>query len=239
MSQNAIDMQNTAELQNAIDMQNTADMHNATEMHKERDNISVVSVPIRLLQHGYLPNYATASADICLCPGETKLLPLGFVIALPTDCEAQIRPRSGLSLKTSLRLPNSPGTIDADYRHEVGVILENTFNPSTLPGLIAARPELLSELVAKYHLLPLADLLPAMDHTGSDHTTPLLVEYLNQFVWVDENNMPYGTIRIRKGERIAQMIVTTVLRAVFDQNTDPASAGHDRGGGFGSTGSIT
>ena len=206
------------------------------------------SVPIRLMPHGQLPFYASlhaagcdlmATSDICLRPGETRLLPLGFVIALPPDCEAQIRPRSGLSLKTSLRLPNAPGTIDADYRHEVGVILENTFNPSTLPGLIAARPELLVELSTGFRLARLSEILPESDRKANQPNDPLLAEYLNQLVWVDRQNLPYGTIQIRKGDRVAQMVVTSFRRACFDLETDPAQAGHDRGGGFGSTGITT
>lgn len=202
-------------------------------------------VPLTLLPHGFLPAYSslhaagcdlTATADLILRPGETRLLPLGFIMALPPDCEAQIRPRSGLSLKTTLRVPNTPGTIDADYRHEVGVILENTFNPAALPGLIATRPALMSELTARYHLVRLADLLPEPDHRRASSADPLLAAYLEQTIWVDEAGLPFGTIRINKGDRVAQMVVTTIRRAVFDQETDPAKAGHNRGGGFGSTG---
>jgi len=60
-----------------------------------------------------------------LGPGEVKLIPCGFYVALPEGCEAQIRPRSGLALKHGVIVPNSPGTIDADYRGEVCVILAN------------------------------------------------------------------------------------------------------------------
>lgn len=208
-------------------------------------------VPVRLLADGVLPAYATrhsagcdltATTDMILRPGETKLLPLGFIMALPPDCEAQVRPRSGLSLKTTLRVPNAPGTIDADYRHEMGVILENSFHPSSLPGLIAARPALLEELVRHYRLVRLADLLGDSKRTEADPVdaevmaNPLLRAYLDQTVWVDEDGLPYGTIRIRKGDRIAQMVVATVRHAVFDPSVDPARTGHDRGGGFGSTG---
>jgi len=60
-----------------------------------------------------------------LAPGETRLIPCGFAISLPAGFEAQIRPRSGLALKHGLSVLNSPGTIDADYRGEVGVIAIN------------------------------------------------------------------------------------------------------------------
>ena len=83
-----------------------------------------------------LPTYATehsAGMDLCaavdgeqlLHPGETVLIPTGFAIALPHGFEAQVRPRSGLALKHQMGILNSPGTIDADYRGEVKVILTN------------------------------------------------------------------------------------------------------------------
>ena len=81
-----------------------------------------------------LPQYATpASAGVDLRasearvipPGGRALVPTGLRIALPEGYEAQVRPRSGLALKHGITLPNSPGTIDADYRGEIGVILMN------------------------------------------------------------------------------------------------------------------
>jgi len=83
-----------------------------------------------------IPQYKSAGAagsDICACleesvsiaPGETVLIPTGFRIAVPQGYEAQIRPRSGLALKHGITLPNSPGTIDSDYRGEVKIILTN------------------------------------------------------------------------------------------------------------------
>ncbi len=83
-----------------------------------------------------LPQYATehsagmdvcaaVTADVCLKPGESALIPSGFRIALPPGYEAQIRPRSGLAIKHQIGIMNSPGTIDADYRGEVKVILTN------------------------------------------------------------------------------------------------------------------
>lgn len=64
-------------------------------------------------------------APMLLAPGGRVLVPTGLVIALPEGYEAQVRPRSGLALKHGITLPNSPGTIDADYRGEVMVILAN------------------------------------------------------------------------------------------------------------------
>jgi len=83
-----------------------------------------------------LPRYmseAAAGMDVCaavdeplvLEPGDIKLVPTGLYVAVPTGYEVQVRPRSGLALKHGLTVVNAPGTIDADYRGEVGIILGN------------------------------------------------------------------------------------------------------------------
>jgi dUTP pyrophosphatase len=64
-------------------------------------------------------------ASVQLQPGERKLIPTGLFISLPQGYEAQMRPRSGLALKSGISLVNTPGTIDADYRGEIGIILIN------------------------------------------------------------------------------------------------------------------
>ena len=98
-----------------------------------------VTVAVKRLPHGEgleLPQYATSQSagldlraalevPVTLAPGERKLIPTGLAIALPSDYEAQVRPRSGLALKHGVTVLNTPGTIDADYRGEVGVILIN------------------------------------------------------------------------------------------------------------------
>lgn len=66
-----------------------------------------------------------ALEDITIAPGETKLIPLGIKVALPAGYELQVRPKSGRSLKSKLRIANAPGTIDAGYRDEIGVIVDN------------------------------------------------------------------------------------------------------------------
>lgn len=94
-----------------------------------------------------LPRYESAEAagmdircnipePVTLQPLERRLLPTGLFIELPAGYEAQIRPRSGLALKRGLTILNSPGTIDADYRGEVGIILVNlSAEPQTIdPG---------------------------------------------------------------------------------------------------------
>ncbi|MEE2664242.1 MAG: dUTP diphosphatase [Myxococcota bacterium] len=143
-------------------------------------------VRVRLLRlpHGEglpLPARATpgsAGCDLCaaveaeLEPGDRVLVPTGFAIALPEGYEAQVRPRSGLALKHGIVLPNAPGTIDADYRGELQVIVMNA------------------------------------------------------------GSLPF---RVRRGDRIAQLVVAPVARAEFEEVEvlDPTERG---GGGFGHTG---
>jgi dUTP pyrophosphatase len=69
--------------------------------------------------------YAAVEAPVTVEPGRRVLIPTGFAMAMPTELEAQIRPRSGLAFKHGITCLNSPGTIDADYRGEVKVLLIN------------------------------------------------------------------------------------------------------------------
>ncbi|MBQ0075901.1 MAG: dUTP diphosphatase [Bacteroidales bacterium] len=104
---------------------------------------------VRIINHSTnpLPQYESAmaagmdircniTAPVTLQPLERKLIPTGLFIELPQGYEAQIRPRSGMALKRGLTVLNTPGTIDADYRGEIGVILINLSNePQTIePG---------------------------------------------------------------------------------------------------------
>lgn len=98
-----------------------------------------VQVSIQVLDHGKdlpLPAYETSDSagmdlraavmdPVEIAVGDVMLVPTGLKIALPSGYEAQVRPRSGLALKKGVTIPNSPGTVDADYRGEVGVILQN------------------------------------------------------------------------------------------------------------------
>ena len=68
---------------------------------------------------------ARVDAPLVLEPGQRKLVPTGIAVALPAGFEAQVRPRSGLALKQGLTALNSPGTVDSDYRGEIGVVLVN------------------------------------------------------------------------------------------------------------------
>lgn len=149
-------------------------------------SLASVTVSIQRLEHGAdlpLPAYATAdsagldllaavASDRILQPGGRELVPTGISIALPRGFEAQVRARSGLALRAGIAVLNSPGTIDADYRGEIGVILINL---------------------------------------GSE-----------PFV-------------IRRGERIAQLVVAPVSRVAWLESSELTES--SRGdGGFGSTG---
>ncbi|MBF0370085.1 MAG: dUTP diphosphatase [Magnetococcales bacterium] len=99
-----------------------------------------VVVPLVVLAHGVglpLPRYVTPGAagmdlpaavaePVTLMPGKRALVPTGLTMALPTGYEAQVRPRSGLALRHGVTVLNAPGTVDSDYRGEVGVVLINT-----------------------------------------------------------------------------------------------------------------
>jgi dUTP diphosphatase len=149
---------------------------------------ATVRVDIRQLPHGdglALPAYQSAhaagldllaavpeEAPLVIGPGKHALVPTGLTIALPSGYEAQVRPRSGLAAKYGVTVLNSPGTIDADYRGEIGVLL------------------------------------------------------------INHGDAPFP---IRRGERIAQMVIAAVVRAELVPAT--ALSTTDRGGGgFGSTG---
>lgn len=95
-----------------------------------------IDIPTMVSDEDFLPAYATplaAGADLRACikeaitlsPGASCLVPTGIRVAIPEGYEIQVRPRSGLALKHQITVLNTPGTIDADYRGEVGVILIN------------------------------------------------------------------------------------------------------------------
>lgn len=123
--------------------------------------MSKISVAITILPHAEalgLPAYATehaAGMDLCAAvandvviePGKRALVPTGLAIALPEGYEAQVRPRSGLALKHGVTVLNSPGTIDADYRGEVQVILANL---GAEPFTVARGMRIAQMVVASY-----------------------------------------------------------------------------------------
>ena len=115
-----------------------------------------IEIRLKRLPHGQglpVPAYATAHAagldvvsaeDVTLEPGGRHAVATGFAMAIPEGYEVQVRPRSGLALKHGISLPNTPGTIDADYRGELKVIL---INRGEEPFVIA-RGDRIAQLVA-------------------------------------------------------------------------------------------
>jgi dUTP pyrophosphatase len=130
--------------------------------------------------------------DVVIHPGETVLIPTGIKVAIPLGYELQVRPKSGRSLKSKLRIANTPGTIDAGYRDEIGVICDNID-----PVIRSAK----------------------MDDNGR----------LYDVEWGSD-------IMLSKGEKIAQLVLSEVPKAIFYEVESVANMGEDRGGGFGSTG---
>ena len=149
---------------------------------------ATITIDVRQLPHGeglVLPTYQTAHAagldllaavpdhtPLILAPGRYALVPTGLTIALPAGYEAQVRPRSGLAAKHGVTVLNAPGTVDADYRGEIGVLL------------------------------------------------------------INHGDAPFT---IRRGERIAQMVIAAVARAELVAATALPDTGRGSGG-FGSTG---
>lgn len=160
-----------------------------------------IDVMIEICREGAtLPFYANpgdAGMDVCaaeeviLAPGETKIVPTGLKLAIPQGFEVQVRPRSGVSLKTPLRITNSPGTIDSGYRDELGIIISN-----------------ISETCLSNE------------------------EYLE----VTGKGNQKGTYIIKKGDRIAQLVLQRVPRMKLVVVESVKEIGENRGGGFGSTG---
>lgn len=118
-------------------------------------------IPLKRLPHALdlpLPSYATAQSagmdllaavqePLTIAPHSTALVPTGLSIALPAGYEAQVRPRSGLALKNAVTVLNSPGTVDADYRGEVGVIL---INHSAQPFVVERGMRIAQMVIARH-----------------------------------------------------------------------------------------
>lgn len=115
------------------------------QMMKEKSGMSTEIFVERMLEDAVLPKYAHdgdagmdlySVTDTVIRPGETVLIHTGLKFAIPYGYEVQIRPRSGLSLNTPLRIPNAPGTIDSGYRGEICIIMENTSPESYSDGQV-------------------------------------------------------------------------------------------------------
>lgn len=125
--------------------------------------MNVVNLNIKRISNEYddiaLPSYATEgsagmdiraaiSEEIIIPAGEVKLVPTNLIVEIPVGYEIQVRPRSGLALKHGIGLLNSPGTIDSDYRGEVGIIMSNF----SKDDFVIKRGDRIAQLVlAKYY----------------------------------------------------------------------------------------
>ncbi len=116
---------------------------------------------------------ARLDAPLTIEPGGRALVPTGIAIALPDGYEAQVRPRSGLALKAGLTLLNTPGTVDADYRGEIGVVMVNL---GTEPAVVLRGDRIAQMVVSRLPAVEIAetDALPesgrgpgGFGHTGS------------------------------------------------------------------------
>lgn len=176
-----------------------------------------VKIPVEITNDGTLPVYAhetdagadlIANKNIILSPGQTVIMPTGIKVAIPVGFEIQVRPRSGLSVKTNLRVANAPGTIDAGYRDEIGVILYRDTNQ--------------------------------VSHKKSDTRSLVDLEGnkvdLEEVGKLSERSIPSYSLLIRKGDRIAQMVLCKVCHVNFVEVDDVTKIGDDRNGGFGSSG---
>jgi dUTP pyrophosphatase len=138
--------------------------------------VETVEIEVVRLAHAHdlaLPDYATAAAagadllaaidqDIEIGPLERKIVPTGISIALPVGFEAQVRPRSGLAAKNGVTVANAPGTVDADYRGEIGVIL---INLSKEPFRIS-RGMRIAQLVVAWHARAVWREVSELDQTA-------------------------------------------------------------------------
>lgn len=184
-----------------------------------------------LNENAIVPTYASegdagadlyAPEDIIIEPGEKKLIKLGFSMEIPVHpfhdwgfrWEAQVRPRSGTSLKTDLSIANSPGTIDNFYRDEVGVILHN----GTQEALELDR----DDEDPTYYTLDQVYVYHVLDLKGNIVKTDDLHKV--------------GTYLIHKGERFAQLVFNQVNRPMEGFVVGKVSKDIDRKGGFGSSG---
>jgi dUTP pyrophosphatase len=106
--------------------------------------------------------HAAVDEPVILAPGERRLIPTGFALSMPPELEAQIRPRSGLAFKYGITTLNSPGTIDADYRGEVKVLLINHGQEAFTIG----RNERIAQMV--FQLVPQIDLVEVEELTETE-----------------------------------------------------------------------
>ena len=118
-----------------------------------------------------------ADAPVVVAPGERTLLPTGLAMEIPPGFEGQVRPRSGLALKKGIALVNAPGTIDADYRGEIGIIIINhghepvEFMPGDRVAQLIIAPVTRAALVEVEDLAETTRNAGGFGHTGVNHRT--------------------------------------------------------------------
>lgn len=188
----------------------------------------------RLHPDAVIPRYATEGAagfdlvaveDVVIKPGETALVKTGIAVQLPEGYELQIRPRSGISKKTKLRISNSPGTVDADYTGEVGVLIDNIALPDYTAWYSNEDGYVVAKETVDYMLTLGSDIENIRWHGPDETTVPL------KFGWY----RPDKTYIIRKGDRVAQGVIAEAPQAIFVEVDELGET--ERGdGGFGSTG---
>lgn len=206
-------------------------------------------VYIQYEKDGETPKYETplaagadlfASKDMVIRPFEKVAIPLDLKFAIPDNMELQIRARSGLSLRTNLKISNSIGTIDADSISNISVILENNYNIANLPYEIANDIGILEDLKDNYTEVSLKDYLESQGNDMSsyeDEGKRAYKKLLKTYIYLDKNGNPYGSIYIKKGNRIAQMVLAKYYKANFIKTEDVSKHKDvNRGGGFGHTG---
>lgn len=143
-----------------------------TNFKKNRTRQIIMVVKIINKSHHPLPQYATPQSagmdlranleePVTLAPLERKLIPTGLYMALPAGYEAQVRPRSGLAIKKGITVLNSPGTVDADYRGEVCVILVNLSNEP----FVVEDGERIAQMVIAKHEQPELVEVDTLDET--------------------------------------------------------------------------
>lgn len=145
---------------------------------------SKVTVPVTIEDESLLPSYATEGASgadvrafiqdpIEIQPGETKIIPTGLKVEIPVGYEIQVRPRSGFAAKHGLTVLNTPGTIDADFRGEIGVILINhgkksfLIEPQMRIAQLVLTPVLQAEFMIKEELVETCRGEGRFGHTGT------------------------------------------------------------------------
>ena len=192
-----------------------------------------------------------SAVDIDILPGQTVLVPTGLKVAIPAGYEIQVRPRSGLSLKTALRIPNAPGTIDAGYRDELCVIMTNTaigslYCSQECGGTNRAqaeqagaggRPSRVQAACSEENVLARREwfLRFARQTAEADDASSVVLPVCLLSEKTPQTPCIY---RIMAGDRIAQLVPQQVPTIEAVEVSSVSDIGEDRGGGFGSTGTA-